>query len=95
MKPENAVFWVSGLGNLPTRTSIRETAAWKEHAAKHPLMQSFIEAQPQAQLAYFGKGAQEISTLVGQAIENAVFKRKSPKEALDEAAKGTDDILAR
>jgi ABC-type glycerol-3-phosphate transport system substrate-binding protein len=94
-KPENSVFWVSGLGNLPTRPSIRESAAWKDHAAKHPLMQSFIEAQPQAEIAYFGKGAQEISTQVAQAIEAAVFARKSPKQALDDAAKATDEILAR
>ncbi len=95
MKPENAVLWVSGLGNLPARTSIREAPAWKEHAAAHPLIQSFIDAQPQAQLAYFGKGAQEVSTQVSQAIENAVFQRKSPKQALDDAAKAADEILAR
>jgi len=94
-KPENAVFWVSGLGNLPARTSIKESPAWKEHAGKHPLMQSFLDAQPQAQLAYFGKGAQEIATQVGQAIEAAVFSRKSPKQALDDAAKASDEILAR
>jgi multiple sugar transport system substrate-binding protein len=94
-KPENAVSWVSGLGNLPARTSIKDTPAWKEHAAKHPLMQSFLEAQPQAQLAYFGKGAQEVATQVGQAIEAAVFQRKSPKQALDDAAKASDEILAR
>ncbi len=95
MKPENAVLWVSGLGNLPTRPSIRDTPAWKDHVAAHPLMQPFIDAQPQAQLAYFGKGAQEVSTEVGQAIESAVFQRKSPKQALDDAAKAADAILAR
>jgi len=95
MKPENAVFWVSGLGNLPTRPSIRDTQAWKDHVVAHPLMQPFIDAQPQAQLAYFGKGAQEVSTEVGQAIESAVFQRKSPKQALDDAAKAADAILAR
>ena len=95
MKPDNAVLWVSGLGNLPARSSIRDAPAWKEHVAAHPLTQSFIDAQPQAQLAYFGKGAQEVSTQVGQAIESAVFQRKSPKQALDDAAKAADEILAR
>jgi ABC-type glycerol-3-phosphate transport system substrate-binding protein len=58
-------------------------------------VQAFLDSQPQAQLAYFGKGAQEIATQVGQAIEAAVFNRKSPKQALDDAAKASDEILAR
>ena len=95
MKPENSVFWVSGLGNLPPRMSTRDSAAWKEHAARHPLVQPFVEAQPQAKLAYFGKGAQEVATQVGQAIESAVFQKKSAKQALDDAAKASNEILGR
>jgi multiple sugar transport system substrate-binding protein len=95
MKPENAVFWVSGLGNLPTRPSISGSQAWKDHVAKYPLIQPFVDAQPQARVAYFGKGAQEVATLVGQAIENAVYKRKSAKDALDEAAKQANEVLGR
>jgi ABC-type glycerol-3-phosphate transport system substrate-binding protein len=95
MQPENNVFWCSGLGNLLPRSSTREAPSWKEHVAKHPLVQPFVDAQPQAKLGYFGKGSQEIATQVAQAIEAAVFGRKGPKQALDDAAKASNDILAR
>lgn len=95
MKADNAVSWVTGLGNLPARPSLREATAWKDHVAKHPLTQPFLDAQPQARLAYAGKGAQEIATQAAQAIEAAVFRKKTPKQALDDAAKASNEILAR
>ena len=68
MKPENAVFWVSGLGNLPTRTSIRDGRLERAHCQASADAVVPRGSAPSA-APYFGKGAQEVLTLVGQAIE--------------------------
>ena len=70
-------------------------AAWTAFAAQHPLLQAFVDSLPQARLPYFGTGAQDIAVLVAQAIEAAVFGQKSPKQALDDAARQADAVLAR
>ena len=63
--------------------------------AQHPLLQAFVDSLPQARVAYVGTGAQEIAIQVAQAIEAAVFGQKSPRQALDDAARQANAILAR
>jgi ABC-type glycerol-3-phosphate transport system substrate-binding protein len=94
-QPENLIFYLSGFGTTPPRRSVAETDSWKAFAAQHPLMQAFVDSQPQSHLPYFGTGAQEIAVRVAQAIEAAVFAQKPPKQALDEAARQANAILAR
>jgi ABC-type glycerol-3-phosphate transport system substrate-binding protein len=94
-QPEPLIFYLSGLGAIPPRRSIAESAEWKAFAAQHPLMQAFVDSQPQARLPYFGRGAQEIAVQVAQAIEAAVLGQRSPKQALDDAARQADAVLAR
>jgi multiple sugar transport system substrate-binding protein len=94
-QPENLVFYLSGFGSTPPRASVAESAAWKAFAAQHPLLQAFADGQPHGRLPYFGKGAQEIAVQVAQAIEAAVFKQKPPRQALDDAARQANAILAR
>jgi multiple sugar transport system substrate-binding protein len=94
-QPDNLVFYLSGFGSPPPRASVAESAAWRAFAAQHPLLQAFVDGQPQARLPYFGKGAQEIALRVAQAIEAAVYKQQTPKQALDDAARESDAILAR
>ena len=69
--------------------------AWTAFAAQHPLLQAFVDGLPQARLPYVGTGAQEIAVQVAQAIEAAVFAQKSPRQALDDAARQANAILAR
>jgi ABC-type glycerol-3-phosphate transport system substrate-binding protein len=94
-RPENLIFYLSGFGTTPPRRSVAESAAWTAFAAQHPLLRAFVDSQPQARLPYFGKGAQEIALQVAQAIEAAVFAQKTPQQALDDAARQADAILAR
>jgi multiple sugar transport system substrate-binding protein len=94
-QPEPLIFYLSGLGALPPRRSIAESAEWTAFAAQHPLLQAFVDSQAQARLPYFGKGAQEIAVQVAQAIEAAVLGQVSPKQALDDAARQANAVLAR
>jgi len=94
-QPDNAVYYLQGFGSPPARQSIADSLAWKAFAAQHPLMQAFLDSQKQARQVYYGKGAQEIAVQVAQAIEAAVFKQKTPRQALDDAAKASNAILAR
>ncbi|MDA8216708.1 MAG: extracellular solute-binding protein, partial [Dehalococcoidales bacterium] len=95
MRPENAIAWVKGLGNLPTRLSMRDEPAWKEYAAGQPLVGSFADAQPSARLSYYGPGAVELTMEVAKGIEAALYGQKTPKQALDDAAKTAADVLKR
>ena len=94
-RPDNLIYYLSGFGTTPPRKSVAELAAWTAFAAQHPLLQPFVDSQPQARLPYFGTGAQEIAIQVAQAIEAAVFGQKSPRQALDDAARQANAILAR
>jgi ABC-type glycerol-3-phosphate transport system substrate-binding protein len=94
-QPDHLLFYLSGLGGVPPRVSVAESAAWAAFAAQHPLLRAFVDGQPQARLPYFGKGAQEIAVQVAQAIEAAVHKQQTPKQALDDAARQADAVLAR
>jgi len=95
MKPANAIEWVRGLGNLPTRLSLREEPAWKEVVRENPLIEAFLEGLPKGKPEYVGPGALEIAKQVAVGIEAAVFGKKSAKQALDEAAKEANEILTR
>jgi ABC-type glycerol-3-phosphate transport system substrate-binding protein len=94
-QPDHLIFYLSGLGSLPPRKSIAESAAWTAFAVDHPLLRAFVDSQDQARLPYYGKGAQDIATLVAQAIEAAVLGQRPPKQALDDAARQANAILAQ
>jgi ABC-type glycerol-3-phosphate transport system substrate-binding protein len=94
-KPANAIEWVRGLGNLPTRLSLREEPAWKQVVKDNPLIEPFVEGLPTARLEYLGPGALEIAKVVAVGIEAATFGQKSAKQALDDAAKEANEILKR
>jgi multiple sugar transport system substrate-binding protein len=94
-QPDHLIYYLSGFGTTPPRKSVAESAAWTAFAAQHPLLQPFVDSQPQARLPYFGTGAQEIAIQVAQGIEAAVFGQKSPRQALDDAARQVNAILAR
>jgi multiple sugar transport system substrate-binding protein len=94
-QPENLIFYLSGFGSTPPRASVAGSAAWRAFADQHPLLQAFADGQAQARLPYFGKGAQEIALRVANAIEAAVYKQQTPRQALDAAARDADAILTR
>ena len=95
LTPENAAFWNISFGQLPARYSYRDTPSWKAYQKKNPLVEAYLEGQKDAALTLFGPGAQEISTHLGRAIEAVLFGKKTPKEALDEAAVNVQKILDR
>jgi multiple sugar transport system substrate-binding protein len=95
MKPANAIEWVRGLGNLPTRLSLRQEPAWKEVVRENPLIEPFLEGLPKGKPEYVGPGALEIAKQVAVGIEAAVFGKKPPRQALDDAAREANEILKR
>lgn len=91
----NSAFWNMSFGQLPPRASFREDPTWKEYEGKNPLVRPFLDAQKNTDISYYGPGAQEIGTEVGKAVEAVVFGQKSPKQALDDAARVGQTILDR
>jgi ABC-type glycerol-3-phosphate transport system substrate-binding protein len=91
----NNAFWNTSFGQLPPRLSYRDDPTWKAYEKMHPLVVPYAESQSSADVPYYGPGSQEIATEVGKAIEAVVFGQKTPKQAIDEAAKNAQAILDR
>jgi sn-glycerol 3-phosphate transport system substrate-binding protein len=94
-QPDHEVLYLSGLGTAPPRAAVTGSQAWTAFMAQHPLLRAFAQSLPQARLPYYGPGAPEVALRVAQAIETAVYGQKTPKQALDDAAREADAILAR
>jgi multiple sugar transport system substrate-binding protein len=94
-QPDHLIDYLSGLGALPPRRSVAESAAWAAFTAQHPLLRAFVDGGTPAHLPYYGPGASDIAVLVAQAIEAAVLGERSPRQALDDAARQANAVLAR
>ena len=93
--PENLLQDSIATGHLPTRASVQNLPGFAKFTSKFPGTDVFAQnlsnvtqARPSI-VAY-----PQISQLIGTAIQQAVLGQKTPQEALDEAAKQADAILA-
>ena len=87
--------WCSGTGGLPARQSTTDHPIYQKFLQEEPLAKAFIDSLAFAQALPAVVGITEIQQALSEAIEAATFGRKSPKEALDEAAAKGNDVLAK
>jgi multiple sugar transport system substrate-binding protein len=96
ISPEVQEQWSIDSKYLPIRESVLESPTYREFLAKNPAMKVFAE---QMRYAY-GEPvvlpeASELDLVLATGIEKAVRKVAGAKEALDEAAKKANAILAK
>lgn len=92
--PERAAQWAIDTGYVPTRRSALETAIWRDYVAKTPQARVALD-----QLAYSypelnGHQSGQLQKLVSDAVQAAVTGQKSPEQALADAQRQADQILA-
>jgi multiple sugar transport system substrate-binding protein len=92
---ENSIDWAKG-GQIPVRKSVVEGADFKKLLRLKP----FVDSVPDAvYLPKFEKGSEIFASNAGTpmmaAMQAVLLDKMTPKQALDEAAKQVDGILAR
>jgi len=93
MSPQITVYWAIKTGYMPVRKSALETDAWKAFVS-----QDEMNSVPVSQIPYGTLDPQlgvwyEIRTIVGRAVSDAMYLKKSVKEALDWAYQEIRKVL--
>ncbi|MDQ1583747.1 MAG: multiple sugar transport system substrate-binding protein [Microbacteriaceae bacterium] len=79
-------------GELPAQNSVRDNPAL---VAKYPNLKPFLDELPYAHYETVSPGITSVTATVTTAVNEAVTGKKSPKQALDDAAKQADALLAQ
>ncbi len=82
LKPDIQTFWAIKTGYLPVVKSALDTQAWKDYSSSNPMANVLVSQIPHGS---FDPGIAEwytIRTKVGDAVSDAMFFKKTPKEAL-------------
>jgi multiple sugar transport system substrate-binding protein len=79
-------------GELPADNTVRNAP---ELVQKHPNMKAFIEELPYAHYETVSPGINDANAFITTALNEALTGKKSPKDALDDAAKQADQVLAQ
>lgn len=94
LKPETQAFFSERSGYLPVRKSVLKLAEYQSFLEKHPHMKSFVDqlsiGQGRAAIDYHRV---EINQSIAEAVEKAILGKTSPKDALDEAARKSNQLL--
>lgn len=94
-KPENQHRLNIGMGNLPTKTSTVNFPAYQDHLKKEPQINAFVNQLAIAKAWPAHRAMPEITDSLGQAIQEALYMRSTPKQALDNVAQKTDALLKK
>jgi ABC-type glycerol-3-phosphate transport system substrate-binding protein len=96
IQPDTAVTWNLGMGNSPTTQAAVDTKAYQDFLKAHPLEKAFDTALAEDATAPAATPKfNQVLTPIAKAISLAIYQKETPKQALDEAAKAVDDILAK
>lgn len=92
-EPEHSGKWCIGMGTLPAN---RRNPLYQKFAKEEPLVEPFLAMMAEeAQVPPTIKDYARISMLVANAIHEAIYQKKSPKEALDAAALQAEALLQK
>jgi multiple sugar transport system substrate-binding protein len=87
--------WNLAVGNLPLRTTEKDSPEFATYVKDYPGGQKFFDNLANAKQARpTVAGYEELSRNVGDAIAKVLQGQATPKEALDEAAKKSADAVA-
>lgn len=94
IQPETQAFWAMESGYLPIRHAALDVPEFQKYLEEHPNFKAFVDqmevGQAQRPVDY---GGLEITRHIAQAIENATVGRQDVKNALNEAANKSNEIL--
>lgn len=92
-KPENQYRLNVGMGNLPIKISTTSFPGYQEHLKREPQVKAFVDGLPFTRAYPALKAMTEVTNILGQAMQEAVYVQATPKQALDGAAAKTDALL--
>jgi multiple sugar transport system substrate-binding protein len=91
--PSNIVEWNVQSASPPPWKSAEQHPMWQQYIKDEPRMKAFVSmipfGHPPERLSTWG----QCQTLIGQAKDDALNLRKSPKQALDDAAREAEPLL--
>ncbi|GAA0232850.1 ABC transporter substrate-binding protein [Cryptosporangium japonicum] len=91
---ETDAKWNLAIGNLPLRTTEKDTPEYANYAKQYPAGPTFVDNLANAKQARpTVSGYEEMSRNVGDAIAKVLQGKAKPKEALDEAAEKSAGVL--
>lgn len=88
---QHSADWVQ-TGELPAANSVRNDPALVQ---KYPALKAFMDELPYAHYETVAPGIGSAEATITTAVNEAVLGKKSPKQALDDAVKQADKILAQ
>jgi multiple sugar transport system substrate-binding protein len=93
---QQAMQWSLATGDLPTRASQTSMPEYQTYVTRYPGVSTFVDNEQNAVKARpVTASYDELSQAMGQAIQAVLLGKADPKQALDQAAKEVDAILAQ
>lgn len=94
-QPEINATWCASTGGLPSRVSSSQHPIYQEYLRRQPLARPFIASLPFAKAIPSILGIEEVEQRLSEAIYDAAFGFKSPRQALQDAVPAVHTALAR
>ncbi|MDK2907269.1 MAG: multiple sugar transport system substrate-binding protein [Petrotoga sp.] len=93
---EIQIDWDKATGFIPVKKSVAESENYNAYIKNtNRLLLPFIEVQQYAQARPPIKEYSQVSDIVSSAILSAIYKKSTPQQALDQAAKQVDLLLSK
>ncbi len=87
ISPEATRYWAIKTGYLPVRISVLSSPEWEEYIAQHPEHEAPTEMLLKGFVYPHHANMYNIRQVIGTAFEEVMLGKKSPQQALDDAAK--------
>jgi len=92
---DSLISWNQSVTMIAPRKSVQDSTAYQKFMKDEPHWKGVLDTIPIIRVRPKLVNYLEWSDKVGQAIESAMYNRASAKDALDQAAKACDEILAK
>ena len=92
---EGTSKWAAGTSYLPVRSSALKTDIMLKYLNEQPLFMIGINELHFARVDPRNRNWQAVRDMIDQAVEKALLKKSTPKEALDEAAAKVNALLGK
>ncbi|MGZ0148684.1 ABC transporter substrate-binding protein [Kribbella sp. WER1] len=94
-QPAQAARWSVATGYVPSRKAVVDTAAWKQYSVKYPQANTAIQQLQYAAPSLNSHATSQVSNILLGALQAAVSGQSSASDALGDAQKKADSILAQ
>lgn len=95
MSNDFQVEWAQKTGYLPVNKSAGEVAKFKAYLKENPSYKVFVDQMQNGFSRPSIPAYNSISAALGKEIEQALYQKKTPKQALDDAAKAAEAALSK